>query len=74
MNKEEKDLLRKIGARIVRIRKERQITQFELASRFHADKQTVQRIEAGLTNATILTLLKVAKGLEVTLAEIIDVD
>ncbi|HSZ86202.1 MAG TPA: helix-turn-helix transcriptional regulator [Puia sp.] len=74
MNKEQQDLLKKIGARIVEIRKEQNLTQVELGHLFDADKQTIQRLEAGRTNATILTLHKIAKAFDISLKELLDVE
>ncbi len=74
VNKEQQDLLKKIGARIVEIRKEQNLTQVELGHLFDADKQTIQRLEAGRTNATILTLHKIAKAFNVTISDLLDID
>jgi transcriptional regulator with XRE-family HTH domain len=74
VNKEQKDLLKKIGARIVEIRRSRNLTQVDLGGLFDSDKQTVQRLEAGGTNATILTLHKISKALRIPLKDLLDID
>lgn len=74
VNKEQQDLLRKIGARIVKIRRDRNLTQVDLGHKFDSDKQTVQRLEAGGTNATVLTLHKISKALNVSLKDLLDFD
>jgi transcriptional regulator with XRE-family HTH domain len=71
----EKDLLKKMGARIKEVRVSKGVTQQELAvEAFNTDKSNVSRLEAGRVNASIFTLYKVAKYLNVTLADLLDVE
>jgi transcriptional regulator with XRE-family HTH domain len=74
VSKEQQDLLKKIGARIVKIRREHNLTQVQLGDFFDADKQTIQRLEAGGTNATILTLHKISKALNISLKDLLDIE
>ena len=55
-----------VGHRIKEIRLEKDIPQQRLASDCDFDKSNMARIEAGRSNITIGTLLKVCKALEVT--------
>lgn len=64
--------LRALGGRITSLRKERDISQVELGYRCDIEKSNMRRIEAGNTNATVLMLRKIAAGLGVTLAELLD--
>jgi transcriptional regulator with XRE-family HTH domain len=68
MNNEK--ILTNIGDKIKKIRKEKKMTQYELAIRCEFEKASMSRLEAGKTNATILTLQKVSKALEVPLTEL----
>lgn len=61
----EKAYLKNIGKNIKRIRKEIGITQVELGYRCDFERPSVNRIEAGNTNPTALTLKKIAEALEV---------
>lgn len=70
MKKEQ--LLKKLGKRIQEIRKEKGITQVELANSINKDQQSIQRLEAGGVNPSIFYLLEVAKGLDTKLEKLID--
>ncbi len=59
------EALKKIGENIRKEREKRKITQTELADRVGWDLPNVSRLEAGKTNATVKTLLKVAGAIGV---------
>lgn len=64
--------LQTLGSRIASIRKEKHITQIELAYRCDIEKTNMRRIEAGNTNPTILTLKKICAGMGISLNELLD--
>ncbi|MCR8559278.1 helix-turn-helix domain-containing protein [Mucilaginibacter sp. BJC16-A38] len=64
--------LQALGNRIASIRKEKHITQVELSYRCDIEKTNMRRIEAGNTNPTVLMLKKIALGLGISLAELLD--
>ncbi|MDP1725553.1 MAG: helix-turn-helix transcriptional regulator [Bacteroidota bacterium] len=66
---DEKLFLKKLGQNIRRIRKERKLTQVELGYRCDFERPSMNRIEAGNTNPTALTLKKLAEALEVSIEE-----
>lgn len=69
----EKDLLKRMGARIKEVRVSKGVTQQELAvEAFNTDKSNVSRLEAGRVNASVYTLYKVARHLKVPLSELLD--
>jgi len=74
LHKEDEAFLKKIGDRIVQLRKEAGITQVELGDRCDIEKPNMRRIEAGQTNATILTLRKISKALNIPVSEILNFD
>jgi len=49
------------------------ISQQDLAALCNFEKSNMNRIEAGRTNLTIGTLLKICEALEVKLADVVDV-
>ena len=59
-----------IGRNIEILRKEKKIKQFQLAAICDLEKANLSRIESGETNTTILTLLKISRGLDVPLGEL----
>lgn len=69
MKKEE--LARKIGQRIVQVRKKKDWSQADLARALNKDPQSLARIESGNTNPTIFTLYEIAEALGVSLTELL---
>lgn len=67
----EKEYLKKVALNIKRIRKEKGITQVDLAYSCGFEKQNMQRIEAGKTSPTLKTLLKISEALEVDIKDLI---
>lgn len=57
-------LIKKVGLRIKELRKARGMTQFDLAIKSDMEENALQRIEAGRTNPTLKTLLKIVNGLD----------
>ena len=59
-----------LGEAIRRIRKKQGISQEKLALLSEVDRSYMGRIERGDNNAAILTLLKIAKALDVSIADL----
>jgi len=70
---ERKIALVRIGMNIRKIRDKKGISQQDLAASCNFEKSNMSRIEAGRTNLTIGTLLKISEALQVKLADIVDV-
>jgi transcriptional regulator with XRE-family HTH domain len=64
-------LLRKIGGRILRRRKELGLTQQELADKLGISATNISPIEHGEQNLTIRTLAKLADVLGTTVVELV---
>jgi putative transcriptional regulator len=58
-------LLKKLGERIRDVRKEKDITQVQLAHSIGKDQQSIQRLEAGNVNPSYYYLHEIAEGLGV---------
>jgi transcriptional regulator with XRE-family HTH domain len=71
---EKEDVLIKIGLRIKGLREEKNISQQDLAAACNFEKSNMSRIEAGRTNLTIGTLLKIGERLDVKLVDMVDVE
>lgn len=71
MSNEEKNLDKKIGKNIKRIRNDRKITQKELAESLGIIEQTVSKIERGVFSPSFATLLKICEILETTPNELL---
>jgi len=63
-----------LGQRIKHLRKEKGLTQIDLASRINKDQQSIQRLEAGGVNPSYLYLRDIAKGLGMKIDEILKID
>ncbi len=68
----ESDYLIKIGENIRTIRLEKKISQVELAAQCNFEKANMRRIEAGRTNPTAITLIKIAKALNIEVSALFD--
>ena len=72
MNSNE-DLLKTIGNNIRKLRNERKISQQELADITNIAKSTVQRIESGKLNPTIVMLNNISIAMDIKLTELINI-
>lgn len=63
--------LKELGKRIEKLRKEKGMSQNELARRLGTKNNQIRRIEKGLANCTVATLWKVAEALEVEFGELL---
>jgi len=70
---DKKKALARIGMNIRHIRNNKRISQQDLAALCNFEKSNMSRIEAGRTNLTIGTLLKICEALEVKLVDVVDV-
>ncbi|HXC03648.1 MAG TPA: helix-turn-helix transcriptional regulator [Bacteroidia bacterium] len=68
----EREYLILIGKNITRIRKAKGLTIKELGYRCDIEKSNLIPIEKGRMNTTAITLLKIAKGLEVDVKKLFD--
>lgn len=65
---------KKLGARIKELRELKGISQQQLASDCNFEKSNMSRIEAGNTNPTYETLLKIGKALSVSVSELTNIE
>lgn len=70
LNKKDKFFLEELGRRIVEIRKEKGLSQVALGFKIDIEKPSMNRIEKGGTNPTILTLKKICDALGIELQEL----
>jgi transcriptional regulator with XRE-family HTH domain len=64
--------LQEIGARIKKLRIEKNISQNELAMMCEFEKASMSRIESGQTNTTILTLRKICHALDLHVCDLME--
>ncbi len=70
---EKEEALVKIGLQIKKLREKKNIPQQDLAAACNFEKSNMSRIEAGRTNITISTLLKICEALKVEMKEVVDI-
>ncbi len=68
---EDLQLLIEVGAKIKKVRIGKKLSQNELAILCKFEKASMSRIEAGKTNVTLLTLYKISRALDVSIADLV---
>jgi transcriptional regulator with XRE-family HTH domain len=63
------DIRGRVGFNVQRLRREREISQEELSLLSGCTRAYLSGVEAGRRNATLITLAKIAKALEVDVTE-----
>ena len=71
MAKRRDPLLRALGARVRQLREGKGLTQEGLADRAGLDRSYIAGIEAGLRNPSIRALARIAKGLGVSVSDVV---
>ncbi|MBX2828239.1 MAG: helix-turn-helix domain-containing protein [Flavobacteriaceae bacterium] len=72
MNTKERKYFKELGARIKHLREEKDIDQKSFAFECGIGRTQLYMIENGKTNPRLLTLMKIAKALEVPLKKLVD--
>lgn len=64
----------KVGTRIKTLREARHLSQQDLADLCNFDKGDMSKIESGKANPTLKTFMKISQALEVSLADIFQIE
>ena len=59
------EFLKNLGENIAAIRKEKGLSQIQLADEMDMERSNLRRIEAGRTNLTVATLYRISKALNI---------
>ncbi|MCL6219691.1 helix-turn-helix domain-containing protein [Zunongwangia pacifica] len=73
MNTKEQQYFEKLGAKIKQLREEKGLDQKAFAFDCELGRTQLYMIENGKTNPRLLTLIKIARGLELSLHELLKV-
>lgn len=73
MNTKESKYFQKLGAKIKRLREEKGIDQKSFAFDCEIGRTQLYMIENGKTNPRLLTLMKIADGLEIQINELLKI-
>jgi transcriptional regulator with XRE-family HTH domain len=63
-----------LGIKVAQLRKERNMSQFDLACIVNKDRQSIQRLEKGNINPSIYYLAEIAVGLNIQLSELLEIE
>ncbi len=74
MNTKESKYFQKLGAKIKRLREEKEIDQKSFAFDCEIGRTQLYMIEKGRTNPRLLTLMKIADGLEIPINKLLEID
>lgn len=66
------DILKRLGENIKSLRTKKNLSLRQLAAECNIDHSDIAKIEKGEINITILTLVELAKGLEVNPKKLVD--
>ena len=64
-------LKKKIGQRIIELRKQKGWSQSDLARVCSKDRQAIEKLENGKVNPTIYSLYEISKALKVSLSDLV---
>lgn len=73
MNTEEEKYFKKLGAKIRKLREEKNLDQKAFALDCEISRTQLHMIENGKTNPRLLTLIKIANALEVSVSKLVDI-
>ena len=71
VNTKEEKYFQKLGAKIKQLREEKEIDQKSFAFDCEIGRTQLYMIEKGRTNHRLLTLMKIADGLEISVSELL---
>ena len=66
------DKLIKLGLRVRELRLAKSLSQTDLAFKIGKDQPSINRLEKGKINPSILYLLEIANGLEISLSKLLE--
>ncbi len=73
MTASEKKFLKLVGANIAKLRREKGLSQLDVCAEIKMEKPNLSSIENGRQNVTSLTLLKIAKAINVDVKEFFEI-
>jgi len=69
---QKENFLKKLGNRIKELRKEKGLSQTDLAHKCGKDSQSLERVENGKTNPSAYYLFELSKALKVPVKDLLD--
>ncbi|MES2328848.1 MAG: helix-turn-helix transcriptional regulator [Bacteroidota bacterium] len=72
ISKKDKAILLKFGAHVKQLREDRGLSLRELSYGCNIDNSKISKIEQGMINVTVLTLVELATGLDISPNELLN--
>jgi transcriptional regulator with XRE-family HTH domain len=72
MKEKDSIFLKKLGGRILQVRLAKSLSQEDVSFRCDVDRAKISKLETGSANCNVTTLAELAKGLDVTVKELLD--
>ncbi len=69
---QKESFLKKLGSHIIQLRKQRGLSQSELANKCGKDPQSLERVENGKTNPSSFYLYELSKALNIPIKDLFD--
>jgi len=69
---DKKEFLIRLGKQVIKLRTSKGWSQSELARNCDKDRQSIERLENGKINPSSFYLYEIAKGLEISVKELLD--
>jgi transcriptional regulator with XRE-family HTH domain len=63
----------RLGLKVKELREKKGLSQTELAYKIGKDQPSINRLEKGKVNPSVIYLLEICEGLEVSLIEMVDI-
>ena len=74
LNNNDKKALRRFGQHLADIRKEKKLSLRDVSSACNIDNSKIAKIEKGMVNITVTTILELAAGLDIHPKKLFDYD
>lgn len=74
MIEQEKIFLIKLGQKITEFRRIQNLSKVQLAFEINTSESNIRRIEKGQVNVGIVTLLKIADALDITISDLTEIN
>jgi ribosome-binding protein aMBF1 (putative translation factor) len=72
MKEKDEKFLKKLGSHLLRIRTSKGLSQEDVSFRCDVDRAKISKIENGMANCNITTLIELAKGLDIEAKELLN--
>jgi transcriptional regulator with XRE-family HTH domain len=73
-NLRDKEILKNFGSHLKKLREKKNITQAQLASDMNVEISQISRIERGIINPSLCTVVEIAKAIGISPSKLLETD